>query len=100
MEEILSESSTIVEDVTALLKEYPDSPRLLLLKGLALEMKLYKKELEEPTFTAEKARRQALVKRVVGSAAEVVDLFEDLPLDYVEEHQDEEFFSMVKGNVL
>ena len=72
----------------------------MLLKGLALEMKLYKKELEEPTFTAEKVRRQALVKKVLGSAAEVVDLFEDLPLDYVEEHQDEEFFSMVKGDVL
>ena len=63
-------------------------------------MKVYKKELEEPTFTAEKVRRQALVKKVLGSAAEVVDLFEDLPLDYVEEHQDEEFFSMVKGDVL
>ena len=85
------------EESAALLAEFPDSPRLTLTRGLAIEATAYKKDLQEPTFAAEKARRQGLVKQVVAAAMHVVDLFEDLPLDYVEEHQDEEFFTMVKG---
>ena len=48
---------------------------------------------KEETFAADAEKQRNLARKAIQAAHPVADLFEDMPLEFFEDHQHEEFFS-------
>jgi len=94
VEEVLAKEpeKTLVE-VESLLAKYPESPRLMLLMVYGYDL-MANNATKEETFAADAEKQRNLSRKAIEAAHPVADLFEDMPLEFFEDHQHEEFFSM------
>ena len=81
-----------LERYNELLKKYPESPRIKIAMGLTQDVLINK--VSETDYDKKVATRKALVLKMMEIFHELIKDFEDLPKEYLEAHEEDEFLAM------